>query len=94
MIRKCLVVSSHIHLQNDTPESLDDNIKYIDLLLPVEDLWKLKKQIKKLDYLVASNEPSGDVKICKSQIYNFIQPHAVQETDRNWLLARVVRDEL
>ena len=94
MIRKCLIISKHIYLQNDMPEALDEQLKPIEILLPVEQLWILKKYLKELDYLVASNEPGGDVKICQTKIYRFIHPYAVQEKDRNWLNSRIDRDEL
>lgn len=81
-------------LQNDMPETLDEEVKPVELLMPVEELWRLTKMLKEFDYLVASNEPAGDVNISKGQIYEFIQPYAVQEKDRNWLISRIDRHEL
>jgi hypothetical protein len=95
MIRKFIIVGRQLYLQNEHPEALDDNNKPVELLLPVDELWKLNKMLKETDYLLASNEPRGDIKIARNKILDFVQPYAVAEKDRMWLIGLVDRgDEL
>ncbi|MDA9951622.1 hypothetical protein N9D31_03500 [Oligoflexaceae bacterium] len=95
MIRKYIVVGKHIYIQNDHPDSVDEDEKFIEILLPVDELWTLNKMLKKADYLNASNEPRGDIEISRNSVLDFIQPYAVQEKDRSWLISKIDRgDEL
>ena len=95
MIRKWIIVGRQIYLQNDHPEGVDEENKPIELLMPVEVLWKLDKMLKDADYLLASNEPRCDIEISKNRIIDFIQPYAVAEKDRMWLIGKIDRgDEL
>lgn len=93
MIRKFMIIGRQFYLQSDLPDAPGEQSRPVELLLPVDDLWKLNKMLKEVDYLMASNEPKGDIQVARNRILDFIQPFAIAEKDRLWLIGLLDRDD-
>ncbi|MBC7659604.1 MAG: hypothetical protein H7249_07835 [Chitinophagaceae bacterium] len=88
MIRKFMICGKkQIYIQSKNSDGYTDIGKVIELLLPINDFWELEKEVKKINYLTASDAPSVDVGGQYKKILGISSGFAVVEADRLWLYA-------
>ncbi|MES2743852.1 MAG: hypothetical protein V4655_00435 [Bdellovibrionota bacterium] len=89
MIRKYLVCGKRqVFLQSKNSEAHADIGKVVELLLPINDFWKLENEIRKINYLTASDAPGVDVSGQLKKIFKASYNFAVIEADRQWIHER------
>ena len=88
MIKKFLVVGKQVYLQTKRPELMNEQNTVIELLLPIEEYWKVESKLKHTNYLQASSEPQGEVVGSMRDLFKLCAPYAVLEKDRMWLYGR------
>lgn len=60
----------------------------IELLLPLELFWELKRLVKKADFLLASQEQTTDIQDIYRSLFKKAAPFATKEVSRAWLYKR------
>ncbi len=86
MIRKFLVCGKRqVFIQNKNNEAHAEIGKVIELLMPINDYWVLENEVKKINYLTASDAPSVDVSSQYKRILKVSHNFAVAEADRHWM---------
>jgi hypothetical protein len=89
MIRKYLICGKRqVFLQSKNSESHAEVGKVIELLLPIDNFWALEDEVKKINYLTASDAPSVDVNGQLKRIFKASYSFAVLEADRQWIHER------
>lgn len=89
MIRKYLVCGKrNVFLQSKNSESHNEIGKVVELLLPITEFWALENEIRKMNYLTASDAPSVDVSGQYKRILKASYSFVVIEADRQWIYER------
>lgn len=89
MIRKYLICGKRqVFLQSKNSEVHAEIGKVIELLLPIQDFWKLENEVEKINYLTASDAPNVDVGGQFKRIMAASHSFAVLEADRSWINVR------
>ena len=57
----------------------------MELLLPIDDWWKLDDELKNANYLIATGESTADVGSSYKRIYAICAQYAIREVERKWL---------
>ena len=57
----------------------------VELLLPIDDWWKLEEELKVANYLIAAGESTADVGASYKKIYAICAQYAIRESERKWL---------
>jgi hypothetical protein len=84
-----LIVGKQVFLQSKAPSSHEDQGTAIELMLPLEDYWKLSEKLKSATYLLASGETQNEVSTVLKDVYKICARYAVAEKDRLWLHAKI-----
>lgn len=89
MITKFLVVGKQVYLQSKAPASHEDSGVSLELLLPLEEYWKLEEKLKAVTFMQASGELSQEIGTVMKEAYRICAKFAVSEKDRVWLMAKL-----
>lgn len=86
MISKFLIVGKQLYFSTSKANyDHDDEVRVVELLLPIELYWESLDLIKRLEYLISSGEEPIDIKELYRKFFKSIAPYAIIEKDRNWL---------
>lgn len=85
MIRKYLVIGRQIQMSSKRNERKEENLRELEVLMPIETYWKIEKILKDTDYMIASGEDNVAIQDTYKRIFRLIVAYAVTEKDRAWL---------
>ena len=77
-----------MYLSTSKIDDEQGTIYNIDIMMPLQEYWKLLDLIKKADFLLASKEQMADIQAIYRRIFKLVAPYSVFETDRLWLVKR------
>jgi hypothetical protein len=89
LITKFLIVGKQVFLQSKAPTSHEDQGTALELLLPLEDYWKLTEKLKSVTFLLASGETQNEISTVLKEVFKICSKYAVAEKDRLWLHAKL-----
>lgn len=89
MIRKYLICGKRqVYIQSRNSESHAHIGKVVELVMPITDYWVLEDEVKKINYLTASDAPGVDIANQFKRILKVSHSFAVLEADRHWIYER------
>ena len=93
MITKFLIVGKQVLLQSKAPTTHEDVGTIIELLMPLDQYWKLEDTLKMSTFMQASGETASDVMATMRTAFGICARYAVNEKDREWLHARITESQ-
>lgn len=86
MIRKYLLCGKkQLSLQGRNIEALGEMGRVVELLLPIKEFWAIESDIKRLDYLVATDSQAVDISTQYIKTLKRSLRYSVKAADREWL---------
>lgn len=76
----------NFYLASQKPtEHLSDDEKIIELLMQIEDFWKVDALLKQIHYHITNGESISEIQSLYKKIFKICAKYAISEQDRKWL---------
>jgi len=80
-----LIFGKTLYIHSKRPDPQANEGTNFELLMPLEDYWKVQELLKRSDHLSASDASKPEITQVHNEIFKVCAPFAVHEKDRLWL---------